>query len=152
MLSPSQYLTPDRGRGVAGLRDGLVSPRGPSQLFGGQRGPGLLRSDLGPEFTSTPGPGTLSSVTSPEFTGIQSPGPSVHHHQPLYSPPVQDMVSGHQRDMGHGQPQGGMTWATRAEMALNAPTLWQRCEDLKVTLENCPVKVELDIRTLLCHK
>ena len=129
MLSPSQYLTPDRGRGVSGLRDGLVSPRGPSQLFGGQRGTGLLRPDLGPEFTSTPGPGPLSSVTSPEFTGIQSPGPSVHQ-QPLYSP---DMVS--------GQLQGGVTWATRAEMALSAPTLWQRCEDLKLTLENCPVKV-----------
>ena len=128
MLSPSQYLTPDRGRGVAGLRDGLGSPRGPAQLFGGQRGPGLLRAELGPEYTSTPGPGPLSSVTSPEFTGIQSPGPSVAQ-QPLYSP---DMVSGQHQ---------GVTWATRAEMALSAPTLWQRCEDLKLTLESCPVKV-----------
>ena len=50
MLSPSQYLTPDRGRargGDAGLRDGVLSPRGPHQLFG--LGPGDdqggLRSD-----------------------------------------------------------------------------------------------------------
>ena len=69
-------------------------------------------------------------VTSPEFTGIQSPG-----GPGLYSPgPVQDL--------GHGHHQGGVTWAARAEVALNAPTLWQRCEELKVTLENCPVKVK----------
>ena len=72
-------------------------------------------------------------VTSPEFTGIQSPGGAG-----LYSPgPVQDL--------GHGHHQGGITWAARAEVALNAPTLWQRCEELKFTLENCPVKVKLII-------
>ena len=73
-------------------------------------------------------------VASPEFTGIQIPGGAG-----LYSPgPVQDLGHGHHH-------QGGVTraGAARAEVALNAPTLCQRCEELKFTLENCPVKVKM---------
>ena len=82
MLSPSQYLTPDRGRaggGVAGLRDGVLSPRGPHQLFGlgpgddqgGLRaGGGLLRPDtmssmIRPEFMSTTAANTKSTMPLP---------------------------------------------------------------------------------------
>ena len=57
--------------------------------------------------------GPLSSVTSPEFTGIQSPGPQ-----------------------WPSSPSTAPTWPV-----LSAPTLWLRCEDLKLTLVNCPVKV-----------
>ena len=90
MLSPSQYLTPDRGRaggGVAGLRDLVLSPRGPHQLFGlgpggdhgGLRaGGGLLRPDtmssmIRPEFTSTPASNTQSPPQSlRDYTAISS--------------------------------------------------------------------------------
>ena len=142
MLSPSQYLTPDRGRGVTSLRESLMASGGRVRPYP----QGLLKPDLGPELTSTPGPGSMTSMVSPEYTAIQSPGPGSGH---LYSSPV--IQSSYSPDPGPGPAhaqyspamaqQGGVSWAARAEMALSAPTLWQRCEDLKFTLENCQVKV-----------
>ena len=140
MLSPSQFLTPDRGRGVTSLRESLMASGGRVRPYP----QGLLKPDLGPELTSTPGPGSMSSMVSPEYTAIQSPGPGSGH---LYSSPIQSSYSPDPGPGVHAQyspalaQQGGVSWAARAEMALSAPTLWQRCEDLKFTLENCPVKV-----------
>ena len=88
MMSPSQFLTPERGRG--GLRDGLT-PRGPAELFGGAGDVSSLSRLASPEFTSTPA------------------APS--------------------------QP-----WVGRADQALLAPTVWQRCEELTLVLQQCPNK------------
>ena len=51
MYSPRQYVTPDRGGGVTGLRERIntLSPKSPQQLFGG----GLLKNDV---CSSTPSP------------------------------------------------------------------------------------------------
>lgn len=144
MLSPSQYLTPDRGRGggAAGLRDGVLSPRGPQQLFGlgpggdpGLRGGGgLLRQDMTsmirPEFTSTPATNTQSPpllqdrYSSPMAGGFSSP------------------IQGAYNNTGDpAQLQGGASWSSRTDLALNSfNSIWQKCEDLKFILENCSIK------------
>ena len=93
---PSPYISNDgqfihhwAGGGVAGLRDGVFSPRGPHQLFGlgpgGDQGGGLLRPDtmtsmIRPEFTRTPASNTQSSplltadrYSSPVGGGFSSP-------------------------------------------------------------------------------
>ena len=85
-MSPSQYLTPDRGRGYGGVREGL-SPR--ADLFGAA--------------------GDISRLASPEFTSTPAVAPS--------------------------QP-----WAARADQALLAPSVWQRCEELGPLLQQCPSK------------
>ena len=103
MMSPSQYLTPDRGQGYGGVRQGL-SPRGPNDLFGGGGG-GELSS--------------LSRLASPEFTS---------------TPALSSQASGGQ------QSQSLTNWVGRAEQALLAPTVWQRCEELGPVLLQCPNK------------
>ena len=132
MLSPSQYLTPDRGRGVAATRE-LLSPRGPAQLFGGEgaRAGALLRPDLtgmmSPEYTSTPAAGQPVYRSPPP--GYSSPLQPGYTEQQYSSPPP-----------SQPHPGQGASWTSRAEAALNALTIWQRCEELKVVLESCPLK------------
>ena len=122
------------------MRDGVLSPRGPHQLFGlgpgGDQGGGLLRPDtmtsmIRPEFTSTPASNTQSSplltadrYSSPVGGGVSSP------------------IQGAYNNTGDpGQLQGGDLWTTRTEMALNSfNSIWQKCEDLKFILENCSIK------------
>ena len=104
MMSPSQYLTPDRGRGYGGVRE-RMSPRGPTDLFGGGAGAG--------------GADSLSRLASPEFTStpVLQGGPA----------------SG-------GQSQTFSNWVGRADQALLAPTVWQRCEELGPVLQQAPSK------------
>ena len=106
-MSPSQYLTPDRGRGYGGVRPGL-SPRGPTDLFGGGGGRGDLSS--------------LSRLASPEFTS---------------TPSVPSLQAGQTTG---GQSQTFTNWVGRADQALLAPTVWQRCEELGPVVQQCPNK------------
>ena len=108
MMSPSQYLTPDRGRGYGGVRDRL-SPRGPTDLFGGGGG--------GSELSS------LSRLASPEFTST----PALQPGQPR---------GGHTQS----QSQSFSNWVGRADQALLAPSVWQRCEELGPVLQQAPSK------------
>jgi len=142
MLSPSQYVTPDRGRGLTGLKDSMT-PRGPNQLFGlGGGGGSLLRqeiSSLTPEYTSTPALPPSGGYTSSSCGGYSSPAPAG------YSSPIQGAFNSD--GAGYSSPnhqsafnQGGASWTTRADIALNAPTIWQKCEDLAIIMESCPLK------------
>jgi len=144
MLSPSQYVTPDRGRGLTGLKD-TMTPRGPNQLFG-LGGGSLLRqeiSSLTPEYTSTPALPPSGGYTSSSCGGgYSSPAPAG------YSSPIQGAYNADGGSERYSSPnqqnafnhQGGASWTTRAEIALNAPTIWQKCEDLAIIMESCPLK------------
>jgi len=128
MLSQSQYLTPDRGRqgGLSGLKDGLgggLSPRGPQELFGlgGARSP------------------TQSSLGSP--TGEESIyrneinlGVGVYSSNSVTGLPVSDS------NTGYPSAHQNTSWATKADYAMNAPTIWQKCTELGPILTGCPVK------------
>jgi len=127
MLSQSPYLTPDRGRqgGLSGLRDGLggagLAQRGPQELFGlgGARSPPAQGSGTAED--------TMYKSDIGGYPNPQSPSPST------YSKTEQN-VGGY-----IASPQN-TTWATRAEYAMNAPTLWQKCAELGPVLTSCPVK------------
>ena len=93
-MSPSQYMTPDRGRGYGGVRERL-SPRGPTDLFGGGGG--------GAELSS------LSRLASPEFTST----PALQPGQPR---------GGHSQSQS--QSQTFSNWVGRADQALLAPSVW----------------------------
>jgi len=128
MLGQSQYLTPDRGRqgGLSGLRDGLggggLSPRGPQELFGlgGARSPPVQQGGVAAGEDSM-----YRGDTGAGYAGPQTP--------PTYS-------STEQTSGGYITSPQNTTWATRAEYAMNAPTLWQKCAELGPVLTTCPVK------------
>jgi len=116
MLSQSQYLTPDRGRqgGSSGLREGL-SPRGPQELFG------------------------LGGARSPQGQGdhqqVDNIGGGYSSPQPASS-----FLSADQGGGGYSTTPQTASWTTRADYALNAPTVWQKCAELGPVLATCPVK------------
>jgi sphingomyelin phosphodiesterase 4 len=129
MLSQSQYLTPDRGRqGLSGLRDGLggggLSPRGPQELFGlgGARSPQGQGSGQQGEEALYRGENVVGGG------GYSSPQPAASY------------MTGEQSGGGYSTTPQATTWSTRADYAMNAPTVWQKCAELGPVLTTCPVK------------
>jgi len=131
MLSQSSYSTPltVRGSGIQGLKDGLSTRRGPTELFGlgGARSPAPAQHP--PQSPSIYG----NMASSPP-----SPDTSLRPSYPASPGPVQ-----------------GSSWLSRAEYALSAPSVISRCLELVPILGECPASelsqvFRLVLETVFC--
>lgn len=132
MLSQSQYLTPERGRqnGMSGLRDAMdingMSPKSPQELFGlGSARSPVRNMDEHKGYVSGNGGDT------PLLNSNYPPSPYSQQHYNMVTDPS---------NAGFTSPQQTSTWSSRAEYALNAPTIFQKCSELGPVLTSCPVK------------
>ena len=91
-----------------------MSPRSPQELFG------------------------LGGARSPQGHGdLQQGEGGVGYSSPQ---PAPSYMSGDQSGGGYSSTPQSASWSTRADYAMNAPTVWQKCAELGPVLETCPVK------------